>query len=63
MVRDKLGFTLHDYETSIRVMARSKIVQKWARGEAKAFDVDLDTPNGRKFFKDKCREQATRLIK
>jgi len=61
--RDKLGFTPHDYEIAVKVMMRSKIVQKWARGEAEAFDVSLDTPEGKKFFKDKCREQAQRLIK
>lgn len=63
MARDKIGFTPHDYEITIRVMARSKIVQKWARGEAEAFGVSLDTPAGRKFFEEKCREQAQRLIK
>jgi len=58
-----LGFTEHDRETTVQVMAKSKIVQDWARGLARAFDVDLNTPAGRKFFEEKCREQAERLVK
>ncbi len=63
MTRDKHGLTAHDYETAIRVLVHSKMVEKWARGEAEAFGVSLDTPNGRRFFQEKCREQAGRLIK
>ena len=62
-MRDKHGFTPHDYETATQVMAKSKIVKKWAQGEAAAFGVSLDTPNGRKFFKEKCQEQAQRIVK
>ena len=63
MSRDKHGFTPLDRETAIQVMSKSKIVQDWARGLAKAFGVDLDTPTGKTFFKEKCREQAERLTK
>ena len=63
MSRDKHGFTPHNREVAIEVMAKSKIVQDWARGLARAFGVDLNTPNGRKFFEEKCREQAQRLVK
>jgi len=63
MSRDKNGFTERDHEIAIQVMAKSKIVQKWARGEARAFGVSLDTPTGKKFFEEKCREQAERLVK
>lgn len=62
-MRDKHGFTPHDRETAVEVMVKSKIVQDWARGEARAFGVSLDTPTGRKFFREKCREQAQRLVK
>lgn len=62
-MRDKDGFTEHDRETAIRVLMASKQVQNWARGEAKAFGVDLDTPAGKTFFETRCREQAIRLIK
>lgn len=62
-MRDKHGFTPHDRETAVRVLVRSKIVQDWARGLARAFGVDLNTPVGRKFFEEKCREQAERLVK
>ncbi len=63
MARDKHGFTPRDREIAIQVMMRSKIVEKWARGEAKAFGVGLDTPAGRKFFEEKRREQAERLVR
>ncbi len=63
MRRDKHGFTEHDRETAIRVLTHSKIVQKWAKGEARAFGVDLSTPAGREFFEEKSREQAERLIR
>lgn len=62
-MRDKHGFTPRDRETAVKVLMHSKIVQKWARGEARAFGVDLDTPAGRKFFQEKCREQAERIVK
>ena len=62
-MRDKHGFTPHDRETAIQVMMRSKIVQDWARGLAKAYDVDLNSKAGRTFFEKKCREQAERLVK
>ncbi len=63
MARDKQGFTIHDRETAIKVMIRSKIVQEWAKGEARAFGANITTPAGRKYFVDKCREQAERLVK
>jgi len=63
MSRDKHGFTPHDREIAIQVMSRSKIVQDWARGLARAYDVSLDTKTGKAFFKEKCREQAERLVK
>ncbi len=63
MARDRQGFTPHDREIAVQVMAKSKIVQDWARGTARAFDVSLNTPAGRKFFKEKCRQQAERLVK
>ena len=61
--RDKHGLTPHDHETAVRVMAKSKIVRQWAEGELRAFGLNPDTPTGRKFFEEKCREQATRLVK
>ena len=62
-MRDKHGFTPHDREIAVQVMSKSKIVRKWAEGEAEAFGVSLNTPTGRKFFTEKCREQAQRLVK
>lgn len=52
-----------DRDAAIRVLINSKSVVKWAEGEARAFDVDLNTPAGKTFFEKKCREQAERLIK
>ena len=62
-MKDKYGFTPHDHEVAVQVMSKSKIVRKWAQGEAEAFGVDLSAPAGRKFFEEKCREQAQRLVK
>lgn len=62
-MRDKHGFTPHDREIAVQVMMKSKMVQDWARGMAEAFGVSLDTPTGQKYFKEKCREQAQRLVK
>ena len=63
MARDKHGFTPHDHEIAIQVMTKSKIVQDWARGEARAFGVSLDTSTGKKFFATACRAQAERLTR
>jgi len=52
-----------DQEAAIRVLINSKSVVKWARGEMRSFGVDLDSPEGKKFFDEKRREQAIRLIK
>lgn len=63
MSKDKHGFTLHDRETAVRVLMKSKIVRDWARGMANAYDVNLNTAAGKTFFAEKCKEQAERLIK
>lgn len=62
-MRDKQGFTLHEREVAVRVMAKSKSVREWAEGELRAFGLRLDTPAGKKFFKEKCLEQAQRLVR
>ena len=62
-MKDKHGHTPHDREIAVQVMSKSKIVWKWAQGELAAFGLGIDTPAGRKFFEEKCREQAQRLIK
>ena len=63
MSKDNKGFTPHDRETAVKVMAKSKIVRKWATGELAAFGLSPDTTAGRKFFTEKCQEQAERLVR
>lgn len=62
-MRNSKGFTEHEIEVAIRVMAKSKSVIEWAQGELRAFGLSVDTPAGKKFFEEKCREQAQRLVK
>lgn len=63
MGRDNQGFTSHEREVAVRVMMQSKLVRQWAEGELRAFGLSVDTPAGKKFFQEKCREQAQRLVK
>ena len=62
-MRRRTGFTEHELETAIRVMMKSKIVRNWVEGQARAFGVDLNTPEGKEFHKKESRAAAERLIK
>ena len=62
-MRNSKGFTEHEMDIAIHVLMKSRIVKKWAQGELGAFGIGLDTLAGKKFFEEKCREQATRLVK
>ena len=52
-----------DADAAIRVLVGSVAVVNWATGEAKAYDVDLNTPEGRAYFQRACRRRATDMIK
>jgi len=63
MARNSKGFTQHERETAIRVVMKSEAVQEWLRGFARAYDVDLDTPEGKLFAAREGRKHAEKLIK
>lgn len=52
-----------DRDAAIRVLMGSKEVVKWAVGEAAAYDVDLNTPNGQAYLERACRRRAEVMIK
>ena len=62
-MRNNKGFTEHEMDVAVRVLMKSKIVRKWVIGEAAAFNVSLDTPEGKLFYERKAEEQAQRLVK
>ena len=53
----------HDLETAVQVMMKSKIVRNWVEGQARAFGVDLNSPEGRQFYERESRAAAERLVK
>lgn len=61
--RDSNGFTPHDYEVAAHVMTKSKIVREWAQGLLKAFGLEPDTPEGKRFLEKKSMEQAQRIVR
>jgi len=52
-----------DHDAAIRVLVGSKEVVKWAEGEARSYDVNLNTPEGKAFFDRACRQRAEVMIK
>jgi hypothetical protein len=38
------------------------LVRKWAQGELKAYGVSEDTPEGKKFFAEKRKKVAEKII-
>lgn len=63
MTRNSKGFTQHERDTAIRVLMKSEAVQEWLKGTARAYDVDLDTPEGKRFAEREGRKHAEKLIK
>ena len=57
------NFTPEQVETAVQIVMYSKIVYNWTVSEAGFLGVDLNTPEGRVFFKKNAREAALRLIK
>jgi hypothetical protein len=56
-------FTPEEIKIAVKVLSRSKHVENWAKGELRAFGLDINSPQGKKFFNDKRMEYARRLIK
>jgi hypothetical protein len=55
-------FTPEELEIAAKVMAESKIVRRWLKGELEAFGVDPKSPEGKQFIKNKKIEQGHKLI-
>jgi hypothetical protein len=62
-MRQKDRFTKRQWETAIMVLVQSQRVIKWVKAEAKAYGVDLNTPEGQKFYERAARAQAESIIK
>jgi hypothetical protein len=56
-------FTQAEIDTAVKVLAHSKHIDKWVKGEMRAFGLDMHTPKGRKFYDTQRIEAAKRLIK
>ena len=63
LAKRKVKFTEEEIETTVRVLMQSNIVGHWVGGEAKFLGIDLDTPEGKTFFREHSRAAAKRLIK
>ena len=62
-MRGKAKFTKRELENAIKVLMESRIVKNWVESQAEHLGVDLNTLEGREFFKREARAQAERLIK
>lgn len=59
----KPHFTPEQMEAAIQVMMYSKSVYNWVVSEAEFLGVDLNSTEGREFFRKNAREAAIRMIK
>ena len=57
------NFTPEQLETAVQVMMYSKIVYNWVIAEAEFVGVNLNSVEGREFFKKNAREAALRMLK
>lgn len=57
------NFTQEQMETAIQVVMYSKVVYNWVVSEAEFLGVDLNSVEGREFFRKNAREAALRLIR
>ena len=62
MARNSRGFTPHELEIAIKVLIGSKAVKAWVKGQARAYSVDLSTPEGKAFAARAARQHAEKLI-
>ncbi len=59
----KSHFTKHQKDTAILVLMESSQVRSWVEAEARAFHVDLETPEGLMWYEHHCRKAAKRMIR
>ena len=55
-------FTAEQVETAVQVVMFSKNVYNWVVAQAKFLNIDLNTPEGKEFFKKNARGAAERLV-
>jgi len=55
-------FTPEQIEIAVQVMMFSRNVYNWVAAQADFLNVDLNTPEGKEFFKKNAREAAERLV-
>ena len=58
-----IKFTRSQTRAAIEVLSNSKMVREWVEGMAKAYNVDLTTPEGQEFYRKQAEHIAKRLIK
>ncbi len=56
------GFQQKTLNTAIDVLMETDLVKRWAKGELKAYGIQEGTPEYDKFYKDKRRAVATKII-
>lgn len=56
-------FTPEQMETAVQVVMFSKTIYNWTISEAEFLGVDLNSVEGREFFRKNAREAALKLIK
>ena len=61
-MRNKDNFTKHEIEIAIRVVMKSRRIKHWVEAEAKRFNVDLNTAEGKAFYESAARAAAEKDI-
>jgi len=56
-------FTPEQIEIAVQVTMFSKVISNWVISEAEFTGVNLDSPEGKKFFAENARKAALRLLK
>lgn len=62
MTKFKGKFTQHQVDTAIEVLMDSDYVNNWVSGELKAYGVDEDSTEGKRFKEKRSREIALKLL-
>jgi len=48
---------------AIGVMKKSRIVSRWVESQAKAYGIDLNTPEGKEFYDKMATKMARKLVR
>lgn len=56
-------FTKKQVDTAVEVLANSRMVRNWVKKEAGFLEVDLESPEGKKFVEEQCRIRARHLLR